>query len=165
MANKRRPPAVGTRAGRKNFDLDGSNAQADSPEPLDPQVALAGVVEATPELGVFGFQTYGRRNPPRTFFENERRDLAAQTAEFAAAVRWVTRHRPQRSGARIHQYSSYFLKHLCETDEELYVANGVLIAAAIAVGLPIIRIDVQSPNASIGVGCSLRARAWQKRSM
>jgi hypothetical protein len=104
---------------------------------IDLNCVAAGVSQTLGTLALSGF-----RQP------TELEDWNEYDRAFEAAVRWLpTLRRAASKSSRSH---SYALKHRCEESTGIYTPNGVLIVAAIAVGLPIERIEGQQ-NAWVGV--------------
>lgn len=97
------------------------------------------VLDAYPSLDANGFRVMRPRSDPPGTTEPHPIDVA----EYAVATYWLT-----RCGAskRLCATSSYGLKHLCEYDAGTYIANGALIAAAVAWEIPFRRVP-GSPNA------------------
>lgn len=78
--------------------------------------------------------------------------------QFDDAVRWLSAI-PRRKAANRNAGYSYFLKHVVEDWSGSYIANGVLIAAALYLKFPIARCP-SGINCWIGVAGK---RYWPKR--
>lgn len=71
---------------------------------------------------------------------NGKDELINASAEFITAAEWVGRYmRPQKEIDRFH--SSYGIKHCCERKTGRYISNGVMIAAFLAHGYIVERIN------------------------
>jgi hypothetical protein len=107
-----------------------------------------------PELTHFGFGIFEHPNAhdyARRFRENREAMLSDEAcAEFAAARDWLqgqgrAPHINRRSG------SSYSLKHEAERCAGRYISNGMLIAAAVALGFRVARKRGGGPNVHLNV--------------
>jgi hypothetical protein len=129
---------------------------------------VVSAIEAAPDLAMYGYRCghmaagAGRClnamcGKPDDFAGDRARLLGANSLAVIEAAMGVLRTcRPTvRAGGRAP--SSYGLKHALEerlTDHPAargYVANGQAIAAALALGFPVGRYELASPNAGIGV--------------
>jgi hypothetical protein len=109
---------------------------------------LEQVLDEHPDLARCGF--WGWWSEGGAAEQAEDRDaLAGAQADFAFAAAWLRAHLRPTAQASARSPSSYLLKHLAEKDHpRRYLANGVLIAAALALGYPLRRDGI---NARIGV--------------
>lgn len=123
---------------------------------------LEQVLDEHPDLTVFGFWGWWSDGGAAEK-EALREALAQKQADFAFAAGWL--HRNLRPTARPtpRSPSSYLLKHLAEKEHpRRYLPNGVLLAAALALGYPWRQDRI---NARIGVqlkdviAASVRSRA------
>ena len=106
-------------------------------------MSLAQVLDAHPGLSLQGFD-----NPGRPGFAADRASLIAAQDQFDRAVAWLAM-LPRRKVVNDEIGGSYHLKHICESAMGNYVANGALIAAALALRLP---IRTYGLYARLGVG-------------
>jgi hypothetical protein len=104
---------------------------------------LAKVLKEHPTLTLQGFD-----NPTRPGFDADRANLGTAQDQFDRALAWL-KMLPRRKVANDRIGGSYYLKHICEGAVGNYVANGSLIAAALALGLPVKATGVY---ALLGVG-------------
>lgn len=108
---------------------------------------LLEVANKHPDLTASGFQN--RTSPD---YERSRADLLSDVEGFAAACEFLE---ACGKGTGIAPYSSYAIKHVAEglfqtRGREVYVANGVFIAAALARNFKVVKI-LGAPNAYLGV--------------
>lgn len=117
-------------------------------------VTLADVVHAYSELSAEGIGHHHRW--PAGHFEAERRTLVdCYSHLFPRVVLWLAEATPP---VKVPKVSSYHLKHVCERAIDHYVPNGLLIAAALAIGLPR-RADWRTvPNVALAI-----SRRWLKQ--
>ena len=66
-------------------------------------------------------------------FAANREKLYSSASEFASCIRFLVQCREPRNSSE--RRSSYGLKHVVENHCEIYISNGALIAAVIALGL------------------------------
>jgi hypothetical protein len=121
--------------------------------------AMDSVLDQQPDLGDFGFGVHDLRRKSNTQYveelQQERNDIRKPfaLASFVKTREWLSRHgklkKVNKSG------SSYGLKHVVENDIG-YITNGVFIAAAIAEGFRVVRIE-DSPNAWLNISST----AWK----
>jgi hypothetical protein len=104
---------------------------------------LAKVLKEHPTLTLQGFDS-----PMRPGFDADRANLSAAQDQFDRALAWL-KMLPRRKVVNDRIGGSYHLKHICEGAMGNYVANGALIAAALALGLPVKATGVY---ALLGVG-------------
>lgn len=90
---------------------------------------LEQVLADYPHLTLDGFD-----NPERPGFADDRRRIAAAVDQFDRAVAWL-RMVPWRKAANRTHGHSYYVKHIVQGAMGDYVANGALIAAALALGV------------------------------
>ena len=100
---------------------------------------LQSILKANPQLTEFGFKDTSQPS----FWLHEK-----YCADFAKVVSWLQR---QRAKSRISSksWSSYGLKEVAERQLRIYVTNGIMIAAAIHLGIFVKRSE--GLNAHIGV--------------
>ena len=115
-------------------------------------MTLEQVFKAHPDLTLDGFD-----DPLRPGFADNRARLAAAGDQFDRAIDWLSMP-PRRNVANATVGGSYHLKHLCEGAMGNYVANGALIAAALALG---IIIERRGMYARLGIGAASR---WPERA-
>jgi len=139
---------------------------ADEATLVPPEIAAAAVdmervLEQEPTLSDFGFglaDFYRMHEEPAAKFQEDRkriRDLDS-LAQFVVARGWLSKFAKLNSFNR--RGNSYGLKHIAERDIG-YVSNGVFIAAAIAEGFSVRRID-NGPNAVFNISSA----AWGERN-
>jgi hypothetical protein len=112
-------------------------------------------MDLVPELSGFGYRVARDRN--ETPEEAERRFLASRAEmlgehgvdEFIRAVDFLSKFGQRKSMNR--KRSSYGLKHDAERAAGDYVANGMMIAAALAMGFSAERTHAGSPNAYFNI--------------
>lgn len=111
---------------------------------------LRRVMSAHPDLGVFGWVERRPGESKEAFAwrrREARREMLASFPEFQMSVVFLRRCPSSRSGG-----SSYGLKHIAERlyGSTGYIANGMLIAAALHLGLEVKRYP-RSPNCMVPV--------------
>jgi hypothetical protein len=123
--------------------------------PTDARAAIVDVMERHPDLTDQGFERPGRRG-----FDHHRADMLHPFAvkQFEYARAWLSAV-PKRSAPNRDYGHSYGLKHVVEKWAGSYVSNGMLIAAALHLGLPIARCP---SNINCWVGVASR-RKWPVR--
>lgn len=110
---------------------------------------IATVMERCPNLGAFGFGTFGQYHPefPSDNAEELKRDreeLLRSVRQFQIACEWLGK--IEKSGSINYSRSSYGLKHWVEKFyDPFYCSNGAFIAAAIHMGFEWVE---DGPNAS-----------------
>lgn len=115
------------------------------------EAALRAVMEAEPQLNIAGLGS--RKLPEQTPEEYEtsvsrlKAELADSVESFEKVCAWLSG--LERSDINTTR-SSYGWKHVAEQRLGSYVANGVLIAAAIHCKIPYRRIP-DTPNAYLGI--------------
>jgi len=122
------------------------------------------VLEQESQLGDFGFGVFDPRS--RTLEQREaglrkQREVICEPRsliEFMAARSWLSQF--DRIKAVNRCGSSYGLKHVAGRDIG-YVTNGVFIAAAIAEGFIVRRID-DSPNAWFNISTKAWHKGWKR---
>ena len=120
---------------------------------------IAKVLGREPQLNDFGFGVSSDRKTPEeriATFERDRASICEPTslAQFMAARGWLSRFDKIKALNKLG--SSYGLKHVAERDIG-YITNGVFIAAAIAEGFTVRRMD-GSPNALFNIS----TKAWRR---
>lgn len=101
-------------------------------------LTLEEVLYKRPDLTEYGFGTF--EDPKDTNLVRAKRFLADRKAleynitDFNKALRFIKQFTPIQSVSNIYGYS-YHLKHLFEDKNGGYMANGVIIAAGISIGL------------------------------
>jgi hypothetical protein len=123
-------------------------------------VDMERILEQEPHLSDFGFglaDFYKTREEAVTKFHEDRKRISDSDslAQFVVARGWLRRFSKLKSVNR--RGSSYGLKHVAEHDIG-YVTNGVFIAAAIAEGFSVRRIE-SSPNAWFNISSA----AWEQQ--
>lgn len=114
--------------------------------------AIEAVRAAHPALGIFGFRYLTCET-----LETERADMLTDDAveQFQAACDFIATAGTTKTWRARMGMNSYALKHRAERWAGRYIANGMLIAAAVHMGVPWSRCPDASPNAYLG----LRRRA------
>ena len=117
------------------------------------------VLEREPQLSDNGFKQFERHQSQAerdAEFLKWREDLREprSLARFMAARGWLKQFRKIKALNR--GGTSYGLKH-CAEDDIGYVTNGVFIAAAIAEGFTVRRVEFGSPNAWFNIS----TEAWR----
>lgn len=113
--------------------------------------ALVGILRRYPDLGLDGFLVDGA-----TGFDRRRHEMTSKDVHlkaFEAALSTLKALRPVRNP----NTGSYALKHYVEEvyhHDRIYCANGILIAAALYLEMPIKRLGPRSPNALIAVSAA-----------
>ncbi len=79
-------------------------------------------------------------------FKRKRESLFSHFGEFKICCEWLSKFKKVKTP----QYSSYYLKHVVEKLAGKYVSNGVLIAAALYLNLPI-KFNDGSQNVDIAI--------------
>ena len=90
------------------------------------------ILFAHPTLTVDGYD-----DPARPGFAADRARLAAATDQIDRAAAWL-RLLPRVKAPNL---SSYWMKHVAEDWAGNYVSNGALIAAALMLGIVVVRVD------------------------
>jgi hypothetical protein len=119
------------------------------------QAGVRRAMDFEPELSGFGYRVARDRN--ETAEEAEARFLASRADmlgqhgvdEFIRAVEFLSKFGRRKSMNR--KRSSYGLKHDAERVAGDYVANGIMIAAALAMGFSAERTQAGSPNAYFNI--------------
>ena len=119
------------------------------------QASLRRAMDLEPELSGFGYRVPRDRGETRE--EAEARFLANRAEmlgehgidEFIRAAKFLSKFGQRKSMNR--KRSSYGLKHDSERAEGDYVSNGMLIAAALAMGFSAERTHAGSPNAYFNI--------------
>ena len=107
--------------------------------------AIKVVANSEKELSYFGY-----RHPDHKNFSANRAELFQQftAEEFVRATVWLEDE--VTNGRLVRARGSYTLKHEAEDATRGYISNGVLIAAAISLGLKVVRVP-ETPNAMISI--------------
>ncbi len=119
------------------------------------QAGLRRAMDLAPELSGFGYRvTRDRGETPEEaearFLKNRAEMLGEHGVdEFIRAAEFVSKFGRRKSMNR--RRSSYGLKHDAEREAGDYVANGMLIAAALALGFSAERTHAGSPNAYFNI--------------
>jgi hypothetical protein len=122
------------------------------------------VLSGVSELGDFGFGVFDARKKTveqrQAELMQERDDIQQPSAlaAFVATRIWLRQFSKIKTLNRAG--SSYGLKHVAECDVG-YITNGVFIAAAIAEGFRVSRID-NSPNAWLNISKAAWGRGWRR---
>ena len=119
------------------------------------QVGVRRAMDLEPELSGFGYRV--ARDRSETAEEAEARFLASRTEmlgehgvdEFIRAAEFLLKFGRRKTMNR--KRSSYGLKHDAERAAGDYVANGMMIAAALAMGFSAERTHAGSPNAYFNI--------------
>jgi hypothetical protein len=119
------------------------------------QASLRRAMDLEPELSGFGYRVPRDRGETRE--EAEARFLASRAEmlgehgidEFIRAAKFLSKFGQRKSMNR--KRSSYGLKHDAERAAGDYVSNGMLIAAALAMGFSAERTHAGSPNAYFNI--------------
>lgn len=100
---------------------------------------------------------YGYRHPEHKNFPENRADFLKRDAaeEFVRAAEWLAAEVARGTLGR--SKGSYSLKHDAEEATGGYISNGMLIAAAIHMGLKVRRIP-DTPNAEISIPIKIRSK-------
>lgn len=123
---------------------------------------MANVLERKSQLGDFGFDVFHPRSKTsreRVVELQRQRELIREPealAQFTAARFWLSHFSKLKAVNPLG--SSYGLKHVAEPDIG-YCTNGVFIAAALAEGFTVRRVD-DSPNALFNIS----TKAWGTRN-
>ena len=119
------------------------------------QAGLRRAMDLAPELSGFGYRvTRDRGETPEEaearFLKNRAEMLGEQGVdEFIRAAEFLSKFGRRKSMNR--KRSSYGLKHDAEREAGDYVTNGMLIAAALALGFSAERTHAGSPNAYFNI--------------
>lgn len=119
------------------------------------QAGLRRAMDLAPQLSGFGYRvTLDRGETPEgaeaRFLENRAEMLGERGVdEFIRAAEFLSKFGRRKSMNR--KRSSYGLKHDAEREAGDYVANGMLIAAALALGFAAERTHAGSPNAYFNI--------------
>jgi hypothetical protein len=120
------------------------------------QAGVRRAMDLEPDLSRFGYRV--PRDRGETVEDAEARFVASRAemldehavGEFIRASSFLSEFRPRKSMNRTR--SSYGLKHDAERLAGDYVANGMMIAAALAMGFSAARTHSGSPNAHFNIG-------------
>jgi hypothetical protein len=127
---------------------------------MDVAAEMEGILEQEPELGDFGFGVF---YPQAKTLEERESGLRKEREyireprsleQFMAARAWLTQFSRRKTINRC--ATSYGLKHVASRDIG-YVTNGVFIAAAIAEGFIVQRLE-DGPNACFNISSA----AWKR---
>lgn len=123
---------------------------------------LEQVLQDHPSLTYGGF--WGPWRDRQGERQSDRQRLAEAHDEFNFTVDWLQRNLRPTKRVGVQAPSSYYLKHLAEKEYARgYIANGVLLAAALALGYPWRQHRI---NAWIGVSAAdarmVGKRIWQQ---
>lgn len=139
---------------------------AADPQTLPPPVlddaltAMKNILAEHPELGDFGFSVFDRRHKSESQREEELAEEREKICSPRSLVAFIETRKWLRGKPKISKLnkraSSYGLKHVVE-NEIGYITNGVFIAAAIAEGFNVKRIEV-TPNAWLNISSTV----WSK---
>jgi hypothetical protein len=97
----------------------------------------------------------------RVFFQQERESMLEprQLQQFMVTRLWLRRFPKSQ---RFYPGSSYYLKHICEQEAEVYITNGAFIAAGVVEGFQIKRVR-SSPNCLINISLIDKLRGLELR--